>query len=85
MALRFLCPNCYTLNDNPWSLSQGFCSYQCWVKWDERAVEAGGYHVLARDEKIRELQYEMTLREKLEEINDLLRSRGQPSIRLLQK
>lgn len=40
-------------------MSEGFCSWECSIAYDNRAQERGGYHVLARDEEIARLKEEI--------------------------
>lgn len=63
LELLHLCPNCYRLTENPFSLTNGFCTYKCWKLYEEKAEAVGGHHVLARDEAIRDLKKEVAARD----------------------
>lgn len=60
-----ICRNCgRSCNiEDFFSKVQKYCSYTCSSEYDKRAQAVGGYHILARDETIRDLQTEVaTLR-----------------------
>jgi hypothetical protein len=75
LDIKHMCKNCYKLVDleKLFSKSQGFCTYRCWTEYDRRAQAVGGYHVLARDEAIRDLKIEnQALREERDQLLALL-------------
>jgi hypothetical protein len=57
--LNIVCRNCRSAEAKPYNFSTRFCTEACMLQYEKRAEAVGGYHVLARDETIKELREEL--------------------------